>query len=31
MNDFKLEHIPEIEYLSTDKNSGGTPMPRGEI
>jgi len=31
MNDFKLQDIPEMEYLSTDRDSEGNLTPRGEV
>lgn len=30
-NEFKLVDVPELEYLSTDKDEQGNPSPRGEI
>lgn len=29
--EFKLVDVPELEYLSTDKDENGNPRPRGEI
>lgn len=31
MNEFKLVDIPEMEYLSTDRDENGNLTPRGEI
>lgn len=31
MNEFKLVDVPEMEYLSTDKNEDGESVPRGEV
>ena len=30
-NEFKLVDVPEMKYLSTDKDSQGRPAPRGEV
>jgi long-chain acyl-CoA synthetase len=31
MGEFKLVDVPEMQYLSTDTDPNGNPMPRGEV
>jgi long-chain acyl-CoA synthetase len=31
MNEYKLVDVPEMEYLSTDKDENGNVTPRGEV
>lgn len=31
MNEYKLVDVPEMEYLSTDKDENGILTPRGEV